>query len=372
MIEDLKSYFFNAKGFKSKKKIVVIESDDWGSVRMPSKKSYDHLLNAGIKVDKCGYNTFDSLESPEDLEDIFNSFLKIKDFRGNSPIITANTIMANPDYDKIRNNKFEQFYFEPFNQSYTKYQGNQNSLKVIQQGIDQKIYFPQLHGREHIFVNHWMQALRTGEKETMLAFNQHVYGLSTTISSSKRKSYLTALDLNNENEIEAHLTVLSDAQNMFKQHFGFTSSSFIAPNYTWHPKHEIIFKKIGIETIQGGRAQKAPNNLLGYNTIKHYMGKVNYLNQLYLVRNSSFEPSIRPKIHWQKKIIKDAKIAFSVGAPIIISSHRVNFMGGMVQRNRHENLKNFIIILQTLLNSYPDIEFMSTNELATHIRKSNQ
>ena len=117
MLEDLKSYYSNARGFKSQRKIIVIESDDWGSVRMPSKKAYNNLLEAGISVDKCGYNTFDGLETTEDLDSIFNSLLQIKDYKGNSPVITANTIVANPDYDKIRSDHFQKYHFETFSES---------------------------------------------------------------------------------------------------------------------------------------------------------------------------------------------------------------------------------------------------------------
>ena len=34
----------NILGWRTKRHIVVIESDDWGSIRMPSKKVYDKLL----------------------------------------------------------------------------------------------------------------------------------------------------------------------------------------------------------------------------------------------------------------------------------------------------------------------------------------
>jgi hypothetical protein len=372
MLEDLKSYYSNARGFKSQRKIIVIESDDWGSVRMPSKKAYNNLLEAGISVDKCGYNTFDGLETTEDLDSIFNSLLQIKDYKGNSPVITANTIVANPDYDKIRSDHFQKYHFETFSESYNKYHGSSNILNLIQQGIDQKIYFPQLHGREHVYIDNWMQALRNRDVDTTIAFDNNVYGISTTISKIKRKSFLTALDVNNINEIDKHELIISEAQEIFKKHFGYTSTSFIAPNYTWHPKHELFLKKAGIETLQGGRAQKVPFDSLKYHTIKHYMGKVNELNQMYLVRNSSFEPSIRKNVNWQEKILNEVKIAFFVGAPVIISSHRVNFMGGLNSNNREENLKNLTGILKKLIKIYPEIEFMNSTELALHIRKSRK
>ena len=36
----LAKYYINLRGWKTNRKIVVIESDDWGSIRMASLKSY--------------------------------------------------------------------------------------------------------------------------------------------------------------------------------------------------------------------------------------------------------------------------------------------------------------------------------------------
>ena len=59
----------NVLAYKTNRKIVVFESDDWGSIRMPSKLAYSNLLKKGIGVDKSYlYDTLDSLEKKEDLE----------------------------------------------------------------------------------------------------------------------------------------------------------------------------------------------------------------------------------------------------------------------------------------------------------------
>ena len=42
----------NVLAYKTNPKIVVFESDDWGSIRMPSKLAYSNLLKKGIGVDK--------------------------------------------------------------------------------------------------------------------------------------------------------------------------------------------------------------------------------------------------------------------------------------------------------------------------------
>ncbi len=369
MIQNVKDLLVNIRGYKSTRKLVVIESDDWGSVRMPSKQSYLNLLNAGIRVDKCGYNTYDNLETVDDLTALLDTFKSIKTpKKGYHPILTANTIVANPDYDRIRKNKFEEYNFETFETSYLRHQGNNSTLKVIKEGIKENLYYPQLHGREHVYIDNWMRFLKANDTETRIAFENDVYGLSTTMSKQKRKSFLTALDFNNEDEIIGHEEILKNASDIFKKSFGFISQSFIPPNYTWHIKHEAIFKKIGIKYIQGGRAQKSPFGK-EYQTIKHFTGKKNNEGLLYSIRNSSFEPSTKKKIDWRKKILKEAKFAFLLNAPLIISTHRVNFMGGIVENNRTENLNLFKSILNDIVKLYPDVEFISSEELGRRMLK---
>jgi hypothetical protein len=53
----------NARGWRINRKIVVFESDDWGSIRMRDKKTFENLLNAGIRVDKSRYDNLYSLET---------------------------------------------------------------------------------------------------------------------------------------------------------------------------------------------------------------------------------------------------------------------------------------------------------------------
>ena len=71
----LSSYFSSVKrnlinlaGWRTNRQIVVIESDDWGSVRMASKEAYKHFDELGYRVDECPYNRQESLESNEEME----------------------------------------------------------------------------------------------------------------------------------------------------------------------------------------------------------------------------------------------------------------------------------------------------------------
>ncbi len=71
-------HWHNIPGWRTNRKIVVFESDDWGSIRMPSRKVYKHLLKNGIPVDKCPFSKYDSLASEEDLTALFEVLSKHK------------------------------------------------------------------------------------------------------------------------------------------------------------------------------------------------------------------------------------------------------------------------------------------------------
>ncbi len=68
----LKQHLNNIPGWRTKRRIVVLESDDWGTIRTPSREILERLRKEGIEVDKCHYMRYDSLESEEDLELLFD------------------------------------------------------------------------------------------------------------------------------------------------------------------------------------------------------------------------------------------------------------------------------------------------------------
>ena len=94
----LKYRILNSPGYKTKKKYVIIQSDDWGSIRMPSNEIRKSLSkHKGLSVDDL-YSQYDSLCTPKDLDALFDTLRKFRDTEGNHPIITANAVMTNPDF----------------------------------------------------------------------------------------------------------------------------------------------------------------------------------------------------------------------------------------------------------------------------------
>ena len=107
----LAKHYINLRGWKTNRKIVVIESDDWGSIRMASLKSYTNLLKRGIPVNESKFTSLDGLERTDDLKQLFKILRKHHDTKGNHPVITACAVVANPDFKKIEASDFCKISF---------------------------------------------------------------------------------------------------------------------------------------------------------------------------------------------------------------------------------------------------------------------
>lgn len=351
----------NARGWTSNRKIVVIESDDWGSIRMPNRKTLEHLSQKGFAVEKCGYLMNDALESNDDLTVLFEFLEK----RSNTPIITANFLTANPDFEKIEESNFEEYFSESLEDTLIQYPNHSQVKDLWIEGNLNKYFVSQLHGREHLNVSQWMMDLRNGNKETLEAFNHKLFGISDNVVKVRRKSYQEAFGIKNNNFIVDYNKILSEAYFDFERLFGFKSKTFIAPNYTWGEDVEEITAKLGVTHLQGIVSQRIPSEKENRIILKrNYLGKQNKFGQKYLVRNVSFEPFSDRNKDWVTSALKDIKNAFFWNKPAIISMHRVNFVGGINPSNRESNLILFNKLLNKIDEHWPNVEYLSSNELA--------
>ena len=362
------SSFTDIPGWRTKRHIVVIESDDWGSIRMPSIESYNRLLAAGIRVDKCHYCTNDTVASTDDLELLFEVLTSVKDKNGKAAVITANSLVANPDFDRIKESGFQEYFSTLITDSIPKIRGCEHSLDLWKEGNEKGFFRLQSHGREHLNVLRWMHYLRNDYPETKIAFENGVYGISTTITSERRKSFLPALDYNNEQEQQFCCNAVQDGLFQFNKVFGFYSKSFIAPNYVWGETIEQTLKKNNVVYIQG-------NKFNTYISKERFQAKKRFRfivskttnGLINLTRNVNFEPSEFGYKDWVNCCLKEIELAFRWFHPAIISSHRVNFIGSLNHQNRDRGLLLLSQLLNAIVKKWPDVEFMSSDELGRTI-----
>lgn len=72
----IKTYLMK-KGLKTKRHIVVFESDDWGSDRNYSKENYDKLLLLHPEFIPDGYQKYDIIENSEDIQELKKVLLSV-------------------------------------------------------------------------------------------------------------------------------------------------------------------------------------------------------------------------------------------------------------------------------------------------------
>lgn len=363
LADTAKKHFLNFSGKRLNKKYVIFESDDWGSERIPSKDSLKYLTSCGFDVYSNPFNYLDSLETGDDLYALFEVLTLFRDRKGNHPVITANSVTSNPDFKKIKDSGFKEFYNESALQTYKNKKGCENSYSLIKNGISAGIYHPQFHGREHLNVRQWLTALQSGNDKLLKAFEAHVYGIDLNTKITNRPNFMAAFDSYTDQGNSTHKYLIEEGTKLFKDIFGYASRSFIAPCYVWHPSLELDLKENGIEYIQGLPIQYVPVHEGKYRKICHYQGERNKMKQVYFIRNCFFEPALKPEFNWIDDCLKRLKIIFFWGKPAIIGTHRINFIGSLYEENRKKNLKYFSILLKTILATWSDVEFTTTDKL---------
>ena len=354
----------NIPGFHTKRKIVVIESDDWGSIRMPSSETYHTLKSEGHRVENLSFNRYDSLASEKDLSELFNVLLSVKDKHGNPAKITANTIVANPDFKKIKASEYKSYFYEPFTDTLKRYSEHANAFNLWKEGIGAGVFQPQFHGREHLNVPRWMHALQNNLGKVRRAFDLEMYDLSEGAEVSEN-TFVDALNFSSETELEFQKQSLTEGLDLFETLFGFRSKTIIAPCYIWSNKLNHTLHLAGVKAFQGGWYQMEPMANAGHkmNRRFHFTGQKNKYNQLYMVRDVHFEPSIDADVDGISDAIERIELSFKNHKPAIISSHRINFIGFLNSENRDRNLIQFQKLLKEVVKRWPDVEFMSSDQL---------
>ncbi|SMO50248.1 hypothetical protein SAMN06265379_10241 [Saccharicrinis carchari] len=355
----LSQNLINLPGYRTKRKIVVIESDDWGSIRMPSVEVFNKFIEKGFNIGDSDYNRLDTIENNDDMTMLLDVLSSHNDSKGNPAVMTANIVVGNPDFKKIRESDFKEYFVEPVTETFKSYPGRDKVFSLWQEGYKKALFHPQFHGREHVNVVRWMEALRKKTPQIMFTFD-----CNTTFSGNGDYNFMEVLDYNTPKDMHLMKESLTQGLDMFETLFGFRSKSFIPPCYTWDSNVEETLSKNKVKYIQGLFVQMVPTGSFGNYTRKyHFLGSHNRHGQRYLVRNCFFEPSLTKISDPIGECLRRIDIAFKWNKPAIIGSHRINFMGDLDPQNRADNLKLLNELLNNILKKWPDVEFMTSDQL---------
>ena len=368
---DLRKNLSNALGWRTNRKIIVIESDDWGSVRTHSKEAYRKMIREGLELDRSNFTKFDALESNWDLENLFEVLAKHKDASGRHPVFTPMCVVANPHFEKIEASNFSEYYFESFLETCKKYPAHDKVSELWQTGIKERLFVPQLHGREHLNVAKWLRALQAGNEGLRISFAHQSFG-AAWFKGQKLPEYLAAFDPETPEDIPAYETIIRDAGRMFHEICGYQPKHFIASNSPEPQSLEKTLKEIGVEYLTRYKIQRYPLGNAKYTKQFNWLGKRNKLGQIYLTRNAGFEPSSSLNKDWVNDCLAEIKNAFQWKKPAIISSHRVNYIGFIDPANADWGLKQLDQLLSAIMKNWPETEFLTSEELGDLITSTKK
>lgn len=365
MLEKVKKNLINIPGKRLDKKYLVLESDDWGTIRTPNREVFNKLVSRKLVSENDPFSRYDCLESEADLSALFDVLSGHRDMHLRPAVITANTVVCNPDFSKIKESGYTQYFHEPFTETFKKYSAYGNTFSTLSQGIDSGIYMPQYHAREHLNVHMWLNLLKKGNEDFLYAFGLECFSIDYKDTSNRRNNIMAAYDYNTQEELKFIEKSIAEGLKIFEDIFNKNSVSAIAPCYVWDNAIENAFRQHGVYYLQGSKFQHVPvAESSKFKKVFHYNGQINKYEQTYFLRNGLFEPSVKPNIDWVSKCLESIAIAFKWKKPAIIGTHRLNYIGSVFPENRDRNLKLLNQLLTAVKKHWPDVEFVSTAELA--------
>jgi hypothetical protein len=372
MLTSITRYLKHIPGWTTNRKLFVIESDDWGGTRMPSNSVKELLIKKGLNLSN-NFLQYDILASSEDLECLYEILMKYKDFKGYNVKFSPFVNVTNPDFDKIIESDYQEYYYEFFTETLKKYYQN-NVFDYWLQGMENNVFSPQYHGREHFNVPSLMRHLQSDDESFKFAFKNGVVHMPIQLKNDTHRtldSLAPAYYFFNQDDLKSHKESLNSGLEIFKNILGKNPMSFAAPNGIFHPELEDVFKNTTIENlvVNKERIEPSPGGGIQKRDFRFKFGSINKNNQLYYRRNVKFEP-VQSSYNY-KKVISEIEAAFLMRKPVIMTSHRINFVGSLNKEHRDKNLREFDKVLEYVIKKHPDVEFIDSGELGKIMRKKN-
>lgn len=366
MKRSLISVFRNLPGKSVGRKIVVIECDDWGGRGVPSAGVYQKLKAAGLPMDESRYSRYDTLASAEDLDALFEVLMRHKAANAGSAIMSPFCNTANPDYEKIRQSGFLEYFREPLLDTLKNHPKGDVQI-YWKQGIDAGIWMPEYHGREHLATALWLKALRSGDPKLMIAFEHGFASYSPPGTPVAALNFRPNFYVEDSAGLPGLRNDMEEGIELFREAVGFYPEVFNAPNGVFVEGFDeyLVKKKIMFNAVPRQRLDMGVDGTYRYRTFK--TGERADSGMTYYVRNCNFEPT--QKGYSESHVLSQIGGAFTCGKAAIICTHRVNFVGGISKANREVGLNALDKLLQSIVKRWPEVEFMSSRQFTHELVK---
>ena len=363
----------NLPGWRTRRKLVVFNVDDYGNIRLASRAAGERLGQAGVAL-TGRFDQLDTLETRADLEALFEVLDSVRDSTGRGAVFTPYTLSANPDFAALRADP-DSWPAEALPDSFTRLaaedpQAYDGTWAMWHEGIDRGLFQPEFHGREHLNLRLLMRKLARRDADVMANLQADSMAGLKADPDLPGVGFTHAFGLADRSDLAQHREIIADGIACFARIFGRPATCFTPPAQRLHPELKGFVAEHGIRAID--RPLHAVQQIDRGRTRRafHVMGRKRGRDHVTLVRNVMFEPNLAPCRDEVARALGLIEAAFRWGKPAMISSHRVNFCGHIDPANRKAGLAALKRLLDAILRRWPDAEFLGAGELAQQIEAS--
>ena len=101
----------NLPGWRTSRKLIVLSFDDYGNIRVASRRALQKLGQEGL-APQSRFDMFDSLENREDLEALFDTLESVKDSQSRPAVVTAFSVPCNIDFKRTLESDPPRYLYE--------------------------------------------------------------------------------------------------------------------------------------------------------------------------------------------------------------------------------------------------------------------
>ena len=315
--------------------VLIIESDDWG----PAPDIHAERLNR--------------------LVEILSAY---RDSRGRHPMMTLGVVLALPDVERIRQDNLRHYH-----RLYLLDPRFTSIRDAMSRGVASSVFALQLHGMEHFWPPSVLAAARTDSNlKGWLIRNElpNTEDLPSPLQSRWTDCSSLPSSPIAEDEIE---TAAKEEAEAFRAVFGYNPWVAVPPTFVWNEAVERAWYSAGIRVVVTpgqrfvGQGQDGKLQAIGP-PLRN--GQMSPSGPMYIVRNEYFEPAMG---HTAQRVLKALGKNHRTGRPTLLETHRFNFTGEPdAAEAAYRELEKLLAEAPAL---YPDLAFMSTEELAKGLSK---
>ena len=362
---DRRSLIKNFFGIQTQVPTIALAFDDFGVVRLASIEARDKLRAVGMHS-KSWMNQRDCLESREDIAELMEVLASVKDTHGRSARLTAYSVVAAPKFEEVLATKRYSYQTIPDYMNSLVANGDarySGAWPVWEEGIRCGIIRPQFHGREHFDVTGLENNLENGDLLTIA--NMQLQSLAGIEQPTSRKGigFTHAFGWVNARDVSFHKDILHEGLDLFEKIYGFKSRSFVPPGLKLHSALHSVIQRAGVQVIDKEPFKVRPRDRTYAFAEVNWTGRPKADDLYAFTRNVMFEPTKNSDFDSIGYALRQIDMAFRLKRPAIISSHRVNYVGGIDSAAASSGRLALKGLLNQIIKRWPDVKFIFVDDL---------